>query len=190
MLKGDFVSTIISYFSASGKKYTDKITAEITRVAGEIPEDRLGDIWEHLRDNNKASFMVSVSEIVEACRVLRIPYTKQAAYVPAENWLCEVCGHEFKYSIIAEDIDQIQKSIFRRCPRCGFPPEETALYERGGGASASSEARTCYHSLYWRQAQERKADGGWFKAAEQMRQEKKMQGDKLFPDKRYQYKED
>ena len=133
MQSAEIVHKITEYFSATGKKYSTAITDELTRITSNIDEANLDRLWEHLRDNNKASFMVSVSEIVEACRILQIPYHKASAYIPAESWTCDACGHIFKYSVASTDDDMLDKHIFRRCPRCGFFPHETKVLEAYGG---------------------------------------------------------
>ena len=76
-------------------------------------------VLEHLIENNKASFKVGVSDLAESCTALGIGF-HESRFVPAEDWYCDACGNQFKYTMCPSDDDKIDHSLFDSCPRCGF----------------------------------------------------------------------
>lgn len=128
----DFMFELFEYFQG---KYADAVKDRIKAMAINFTNDERKAVFDHLIENQKASFKISVAEIVESCKFLGIGY-HAAHYVPAVDWVCDACGHQFKYAQAVSDDDRIDRNLHDFCPRCGFQPTWTIVrrkYREQGG---------------------------------------------------------
>jgi hypothetical protein len=131
-----FVHDLFAYFAG---KYPDAVEARIRKLVDSIPESAKETILDHLVENQKANYKISVAEIVESCRTLGVSYS-ETKFIPAESWMCDACGHQFKYTVVSSDDDKLDRGLFDACPMCGFQPIWTKQREVYKTMSFWSEA--------------------------------------------------
>lgn len=102
---------------------------KMERLAESIPEDARQDVIDKIIESKDASKKLSAKDIVEACDNLGVSY-KATHYLPAEDWICDGCGYQFKYHSAPTDDDKIDKGIYDFCPMCGLQPGMTILAQQ------------------------------------------------------------
>jgi hypothetical protein len=120
---GDFLFELFEYFAG---KYADAVKDRVRKLADALSDAERKAVFDHLIENQKASFKISVAELVESCRFLGIGY-HAAHYTPAVDWYCDACGHNFKYAQAANDDEKIDLGLHDVCPMCGFQPGWTMV---------------------------------------------------------------
>jgi hypothetical protein len=106
-----------------------KMIEKMKALAESIQEDARQDVIDAIMEKEGPSTKIGTAHIVDACNVLGISY-RRATYVPAEDWTCDACGHEFKYTMAPTDDDRIDKGLHDFCPMCGFQPGWSILHDR------------------------------------------------------------
>lgn len=132
MTAGEMLSALMDYFAQG--KYPDAVVNRMRFTIESIGDAERQVVLDHLIETQKASFKISVAEIVEACKALGIGY-HESKFIPATDWTCDACGHEFKYVQAVTDDDKIDRNLHDVCPMCGFQPGWTiqrAAYEQAG----------------------------------------------------------
>lgn len=124
------------------KRPSEAMIRQIERVCSTIPERCHGDVYQAILEDVSANNVIGVKEIVAACEKIGAPH-ERSHYIPTETWICDACGHEFKYHPAPSDDDKIDKGIHDVCPQCGFQPCWT-IQKRGYGASWSKTAQEIY----------------------------------------------
>jgi len=130
MTPKEMIYELTSCYIPAGAKMIERMEA----LAESIQEDARQDVIDAIMEKEGPSTKIGTAHIVAACNTLGISYRK-AHYIPAEDWICDACGHTFKYSMGAGDDDYIDKYIYDFCPMCGFQPGWTQLadaYRRQG----------------------------------------------------------
>lgn len=118
----DLVSELVSTFRAPSPKMVERME----RIARSIPEDARESVYEAILEELGANAQVGTKDIIAACRKVGAPYS-EAHYLPAEDWICDGCGRQFKFHPCPTDDDKIDKGIFDFCPDCGLQPHYTKL---------------------------------------------------------------
>jgi DNA-directed RNA polymerase subunit RPC12/RpoP len=127
MTSDSMVSELTAYFAQG--KYPEPVLRRMRAVIESIAEGERDTVLEHLIENQKASFKIGVSDIVESCKSLGVGF-RAAKYVPAMDWTCVACGHSFKFTLCPTDDDKIDKNLHDVCPMCGFQPYWTILHDQ------------------------------------------------------------
>lgn len=129
----------------------DAVITKLKRIAETIPEDARQDVIDKILETETSSVKISVKHIVEACRALGVSY-RETRYLPAEDWICDCCGHEFKYHQSPSDDERIDKEIYDFCPMCGFQPGWSILAQaykdRGQKVEWYDRLLEQYHEAY------------------------------------------
>lgn len=120
----------------------EKMIRQMTRICDTIPERCHADVYQAILEDLSADKVVGVKEIIAACEKIGAPH-ERSHYLPAESWVCDACGCEFRYHPAPSDDDKIDKNIHDVCPTCGFQPVWT-IQKRAYGQSWSKTAEEIY----------------------------------------------
>lgn len=130
----EMVNEIVSCFVPPPKPMQEKM---ITLVES-IPEAARKNVIDRIVETESSSIKISIKNIVEACIALGVSYHK-TTYVPAEAWICDSCGNQFKYGISPSDDDKIDKLIYDACPMCGFQVNWSILHKQYSALGIKTE---------------------------------------------------
>ncbi len=155
------VGEIVQCFVPPPRPMVEKMKS----LAEGIPESARQSVIDRITETEGPSSKVGVKQMVEACDALGVGY-RQSRYTPAQDWICDACGHQFKYSRCPSDDEKIDLGLHDCCPMCGFQATWTEVrdaYRTMGGLSpaytaqyaAQVEACTSKHGpkapggIYW-----------------------------------------
>lgn len=134
MTAGDMISELVSCYVPPTKKMVEKMQ----QLAESIPENARQDVIDSIVEEEGPSTKIGTSHMVKACEKLGVSYHR-STFVPAEKWICDACGYEFRYTPAPTDDDKIDKSLFDLCPMCGMQVYWTLQYRRAKVAGHNTD---------------------------------------------------
>ena len=135
MTADSMITELVSCYVTPTKKMIEKMQY----IAESIPDDARQDVVDSIIEEEGPSTKIGTSHIVAACVKLGVPF-RRTTYVQAEDWICDGCGHKFKYTPAPSDDDKIDKGLYDVCPMCSMQVNWTLAVNR---------ARKLGHDTTW-----------------------------------------
>jgi len=118
----DLIRELIDTYKAPPQKMLQMME----RLAQSIPESAREDVYNAILEELGPNYQVGYNSIIDACKKLGVPYSA-THFIPAENWVCDACGNNFRYHPCPDEDDKIDKRIYDTCPDCGMQPYWTII---------------------------------------------------------------
>lgn len=121
--------------------YSKELILQLEKIIESISDSDRALILTYLYEHNEASRIMSVKNIVEACRDLGIGYRQVKIQGYVQEVECAACGMKYRWKQSVTDKEAYDSGVFCKCPRCGWAHQDTVVYEQYKALGFTEESK-------------------------------------------------